>query len=63
MTRYFKAKEKLGTYPNVKIHCPGNFQVGPFCDRETFISKNQMGCRGVSCFDCWNVEFDEGRDK
>ena len=60
MTRFFKAKELFGTYPVMKSHCPGNFQTGPFLDRKTFYNHGvEMGCRGTSCRECWDTEYDD----
>ncbi|MGL4850945.1 MAG: hypothetical protein ACRC28_18820 [Clostridium sp.] len=43
--------------------CPGELNCGPFADEESRklnkISKSTLGCRGMSCEECWNKEVSQ----
>lgn len=48
--------------------CPGEIGIGPTIDVSTFIesdgdgrvSLDIVGCRGITCQECWETEIGEG---
>lgn len=66
MTRY----EKLFTLPRLSANddlaaviqsglCPGDFGIGPNIDiieGNVDDEQNLIGCRGITCHECWNKE-------
>jgi hypothetical protein len=45
----------------IEMHCPGDFIIGaPEIDFATEADdENEMGCRGITCVECWNTESEE----